>query len=388
MDSFAKAPLLFRMPETRPAELFSYPGVKQLFYSGPAYRGRPTEVFACYGVPEGASPERPVPGVVLVHGGGATALADWVALWVKRGYAAISMDTCGCVPGWAVCPYFNRNWPKHPAGGPSGWSETMREAALPVEEQWPYHAVHAVTAAHTLLRSLPGVDSGRIGVTGISWGGVLTCLAAGVDPRYKFAIPVYGCGFFDAPGGVLGYDNPLVTPELRKRWFELWDPGHRLDRVTAPVLFFSGSNDSAFPFDALARSYRTVPGEGKRLSVRLAYPHNHTECWTEETVFDFAAAALEGRELPSLTPPVVKAGRVSCKFDAAGRKIASAAFQYTRAGGVYADRRWNSVEVPARGGELSAALPEYATTVFFSLFTADGCCYSSDPAEIFSRSNA
>ena len=376
-DPFADSSTLFRMPETRPAELFRFPGVKQLFYSGPAYRGKPTEVFACYGLPEGATPDRPVPGVVLVHGGGATALADWVALWNKRGYAAISMDTCGCVPSWAVCPYYAK-WPKHPAGGPLGWSETMHEAALPIEEQWPYHAVHAVAAAHTFLGSLPGVDSRRIGITGISWGGVLTSLSAGVDPRYRFAIPVYGCGFFDAPGGRLGFDNQLLTPELRRRWFELWDPGHRLDRVTAPTLFFSGSNDSAFPLDALDRSYRKVPAPGKRLSVRLVYPHNHTECWTEETVFDFAAATLEGRALPSLAAPVAKEGNASCRFDSAGRNIASAALLYTRASGVFPDRVWNRLELPANGGELSAKLPAHATAFFFSLFTADGCCYSSE----------
>lgn len=380
-NPFERSRTLFGLPETRPAEVFSFPGVKQLFYSGPAYHGKPTEVFACYGIPENASPEHPVPGVVLIHGGGGTALADWVALWVKRGYAAISMDTCGRVPCWSVNPYCNHSWPKHPTGGPMGWNESMHESALPVEEQWPYHAVHAVTAAHTFLRSLPGVDPARIGVTGISWGGVLTCLAAGVDHRYKFAIPVYGCGFFDAPGGTLGYDNLRLTPELRKRWFELWNPGNLLDRVTAPMLFFSGSNDFAFPLDSLQKSYRTVPGEGKRLSVRLAYPHNHTECWTEETVFDFAAAALEDRELPSLAPPVVKDGKVSCRFDAAGRKIASAAWFYTRASGVYADRVWNRVGLPVGEGELSASPPFHATAMFFSLFTADGCCYSSETVE-------
>ena len=37
--------------------------------------------------------------MVLVHGGGGTAEAEWVRIWNARGYAAISMDTCGCVPG-------------------------------------------------------------------------------------------------------------------------------------------------------------------------------------------------------------------------------------------------------------------------------------------------
>ena len=238
MELFGDREAVYAMPEVFPAALFDYPGVKQLFYSGPVWRGRPTRVFACCGVPEGASPENPVPGVVLIHGGGATALADWVALWNRRGYAAISMDTCGCVPGWSVNPYCNRSWPRHEFSGPSGWSESMHEADLPPEEQWPYHAVRAAAAAHTLLRSMPGVDPERTGVTGISWGGVLTCLAAGTDDRYGFAIPVYGCGFFNTPESGLGYDNPRLTPELRRRWFELWDPAHRLGNIACPTLFF------------------------------------------------------------------------------------------------------------------------------------------------------
>ena len=129
MELFGDREALYAMPEVFPAALFDYPGVKQLFYSGPAWRGRPTRVFACCGVPEGASPENPVPGVVLIHGGGATALADWVALWNRRGYAAISMDTCGCVPGWSVNPYCNRSWPRHEFSGPSGWSESIASAA-------------------------------------------------------------------------------------------------------------------------------------------------------------------------------------------------------------------------------------------------------------------
>jgi hypothetical protein len=51
----------------------------------------------------------------------------------------------------------------------------------PVENDWPYHAVANVMKAHTLLRSFPGVDPERTAVTGISWGGYTTCLAASLD---------------------------------------------------------------------------------------------------------------------------------------------------------------------------------------------------------------
>ena len=39
------------------------------------------------------------PGIVLVHGGGGTAFANWAQLWAKRGYAAIAMDLAGCGEG-------------------------------------------------------------------------------------------------------------------------------------------------------------------------------------------------------------------------------------------------------------------------------------------------
>ena len=49
----------FAVPETFEAEGFEAAdaGVKSVFLAGPEYDGRPTRVFAVYGVPEGASKE-------------------------------------------------------------------------------------------------------------------------------------------------------------------------------------------------------------------------------------------------------------------------------------------------------------------------------------------
>ena len=77
-------------------------GVRAIWLEGAAYRGRPTRVFAWLGVPAGAQP-RSLPGMVLVHGGGGTAFATWVHRWVKRGYAAIAIDTCGNLPRGGRC---------------------------------------------------------------------------------------------------------------------------------------------------------------------------------------------------------------------------------------------------------------------------------------------
>ena len=43
--------------------------------------------------------------------------------------------------------------------------------------------------------SLPEVDADRTGLTGISWGGIIAEIVAGVDGRLKFIVPVYASGF-------------------------------------------------------------------------------------------------------------------------------------------------------------------------------------------------
>src|SRR5438132_13066820 len=74
------------------------PGVRALYFESVTWRGKPSRVFAYYGAPAG----KKLPAMVLIHGGGGTAFAEWVRLWNKRGYAAIAMDTCGSVPDQAV----------------------------------------------------------------------------------------------------------------------------------------------------------------------------------------------------------------------------------------------------------------------------------------------
>ncbi len=372
---FRNVERFFDIPEQYPAELFSYPGITQTFYDSVPYHGKPTRVFACYGLPENAAPEHPVPGIVLIHGGGASALADWVELWNRRGYAAISMDTCGGIPCWAPNAYFAK-WPRHPFSGPKGWGQSMYDVDLPPEDQWPYHAAAAVMLAHSLLRSLPGVDPERIGVTGVSWGGVTAATVAGLDPRFRFAIPVYGCGFMNEESSALNFEHPRMTPERCDRWYELWDPGHYLPNADLPLLFFSGSNDFAFPPDALQKSFDAVPNEGKRLSVRVAYPHGMTQCWNEETIFDFADSILAKRNVPELAKIEISGNEVAVPMKC-DRKIRLAELNFTRATGYWQDRIWNRVPAQIENGRLIARIPRAASALYFNLFTENDCCYSS-----------
>ncbi|MBP8802325.1 MAG: acetylxylan esterase, partial [Kiritimatiellae bacterium] len=181
---------LYQTPRLFEATEFVTNEVKTVFYEGEPYQGRPTRVFAYYGLPAGASSTNKVPGIVLIHGGGGSAFVRWVKLWNSRGYAAVSMDTCGAVSGNAYGEE-QKGHRRHAWAGPPGWGG-FDKYDDPVADQWTYHAVAAAVRGHSLLRSLPEVDTSRIGVTGISWGGYLTCIAAAVDDRFAFAVPVYG----------------------------------------------------------------------------------------------------------------------------------------------------------------------------------------------------
>lgn len=249
-DSIVRSPLL---PATTPwnlAELSNPPefawqdiesSVRSLSYAGESYQGKPTRVFAYYASPGTLQAnillDRDLPAVVLVHGGGGTAFREWAELWAKRGYAAIAMDLAGYRPHEGVNQHQRENRTRLAEGGPDqGDDEKFGSIDKEAEQQWPYHAVANVIRAHSLIRSFASVDADRTAVTGISWGGYLTCIVAGVDNRFKAAVPVYGCGFLHENSAWLDRLGRM-SPEQRDRWVKLWDPSQYLPAVSMPILF-------------------------------------------------------------------------------------------------------------------------------------------------------
>lgn len=364
---------LGRVPVTFPAPGFEEPGVRALFFEGLRYEGRPTRAFAWIGVPEVPAGER-VPGIVLVHGGGGTAFAEWVRLWTGRGYAAIALDTCGCTPGGE-----NAARPRHEHGGPGGWNP-FAELDRPIEDQWVYHAIADVLLAHSLLRSLPEVDPERTGITGISWGGYLTCIAAGVDPRFKFAAPVYGCGFLEEDSAwaetIRGLD-----PERREKWRGLWEPSRYLPRAKMPFLWVTGTNDFAYPLDSLQRSYR-LPTGSRTLAIRIRMPHGHGGAGENpEEIRVFADSIVkDGPSLAVVGLPSREGSTARATFGVKS-PIVRAELCYTLDSGVWTDRRWESLPARVEEGAVAADLPAGATTYFFNLIDDRGLLVSTEHAE-------
>jgi dienelactone hydrolase len=334
--------------------------VREVTYEGAKIDGKPTRIFGYYARP--ASGDGPFPAMLLVHGGGGHAFEEWARLWAGRGYVALAMDLAG----------HGADRKRLPDGGPDQDDQTKFRDFDPADptSMWTYHAVAAVLKGHALLSAQKEVDPGRIGITGISWGGYLTCIVAGVDDRIKVAVPVYGCGFLHEDSYWKPERFDKVAPERRDRWVNAFDPSKYLPGVTCPILFVNGTNDFAYPLDSYRRSYQAVPGfetldNPDRLCVTLRMPHGHEQGWAPKEIGLFVDGVLKGGEpLAKLAPPTIAGGKAAAKV-VAKIPIEKAELLYAVDAGPWQQRGWKAVAAKLLDGAVEADLPPERPLVFF-----------------------
>ncbi len=337
---------------------------RALFYAGEPFEGKPTRVFAYYATPGtlagDPTKDKNLPGIVLVHGGGGKAFPHWAELWASRGYAAIAMDVSGS------------GTPHKPLTdvGPRQKDEIIFRTDTPATDQWSYHAVAAVIRAHSLLLSFPEVDTKRTAITGISWGGYLTCIVAGLDDRFKAAVPVYGCGFLS--------ENSVWLPQFQKMskedradWVRLWDPSNHVGSANMPMLFVNGGKDFAYPPDSHAKTYALVQSP-KNLHFVPNLSHGHV--FDKPSVVElFIRQHLEGGvPLARIAEPEVNARQVTAKVESQ-TKLIKAELHYTLdpIPGDAKSRVWTTVPATIADDTIHAELPAEKPTVWFLNVTDD-----------------
>jgi len=337
--------------------------IREILYLNEPYRGRPTRVFAYMGVPRTAG--QTVPGMVCVHGGLGRAFKQWVALWNARGYAAIAMDLNGCGP----------DGERLADGGPAlEDAEIFVDPSTAWREHWTYHAIAGIMRAHSILRAQPHVDAARIGITGISWGGYLTCIISGVDHRFACAIPVYGCGFLQHNSR--WHDALAAMAEAaRCHWHDLCDPSVYLGHAALPMLFINGTNDIGYPLDSYKLTYSLVRGP-LILSVRPDMPHGHEEGWAPREISIFTDHLFRGTPaLPRIGAPVRSGGQVSAPVSAE-RRLVDGVLIHTADRGPWQARSWHLAPAQLHEGRVSAALPEEVSAYYLAVTDEAGAYVS------------
>jgi dienelactone hydrolase len=357
--------------------------VHSMLYTGEKIAGKETQVFAFYASPKtlGKGSDK-VPGVVLIHGGGGTAFVEWAHLWAQRGYAAIAMDLSGRRPD---APQFDTNgaYVRKPernikriklehGGLDHTHVEKFESIGGAKDDDWPWHAVCSVMRAHTLLRSMPEVDAERTAVTGISWGGYTTCLAASVDDRFKAAAPVYGCGFL-ADGDSVQRRSIDQLGELKAQWIASYDPGSHLPQCRVPIFFVNGTHDIHYPLLSYLKSHDAVPGE-KHLRLEHKMAHGHPPGWAPAEIQRFFDSKLRGG-------PALAVGKSTTQADGSHEvtwtsplPIIKAELLVTTDTGPSAKRPWQISDLSVEKNRvLVPAQPAAAVHCLVNLTDSQGC---------------
>ncbi|MGJ8643778.1 MAG: alpha/beta hydrolase family protein [Luteolibacter sp.] len=374
-----EAPEIHRVPEKDEGD------IQAIFYDTLDFKGKPTRAFAYMGIPKS---DKPVPAMVLVHGGGGTAFVEWVKIWNDLGYAAISMSLEGHMPGEEGV-----RKARHEFSGPERVG-MFDDVENPLDEQWMYHAVSDVMLANSLLRSLPEVDADRIGMTGISWGGVLSSLISGVDDRFKCAMPVFGAGFlYDSKGHFK--DMGGKTPEMIEMK-KFWDPARQFSSGSVPTLWVNSDVDGHFSANITSRSFEAT-ADHAYMTIHPGMRHGHTPGWHPKGVreiYVFADQILKG-DKPGL-------GKITKQPEGRGIEIAyESPAPVTEATVYYLKEKLSyrkkseedkhagpgtwlemAAAVDAKANSVTATLPGEAVTYYVNLQDERGCQISSVLVEL------
>jgi dienelactone hydrolase len=339
-----------QIPELIPISVAAETGVKSFYYTGLPYKEKPTWVYAYYGVPSGEKPSGGWPAVVLLHGGGGTAFAEWVRRWNAAGFAAIAMDLEGHQPD-STDP---KKRPSTPNPGPAQ-AGAFADFNLPIHDQFTYHAVTQAMRANTLLSAFPEINAKKIGICGISWGSIWTSIVAGVDDRFAFAIPIYGHGFLNESEGRVRISKERAEKAM------VWDPSRFIPTAKCPLFFIASTNDHSFVPKPWQRTIDLASASAQQLMIpNLA--HSHQAAWEVPEATAFAKQVVTGNKLVS---PFIVQGEKALRLT---EPVKKAEFWFTTDSGPYPFRKWRSIEARIQGTQVSEPHNAEASRVTASFY--------------------
>ena len=328
-----------------------------------------TKVFVFVGIPQTASAENKVPGIVLVHGGNGTAYYEWVNYWVQRGYAAIAMDTEGNMPldtSLMTNDFRKESIRKH---GPS--NSALTDMNAPVEQQWAYHAIASIIVSNSFLRSFDCVDVNHIGISGISYGAFLTCQAVAYDDRYVFAAPVYGS--LEQKIGKTTFSS-LVQGKAG----QLWDDIDILQENETPFLFLNGNKDYWFSIESTTKCQKST--KYSLMSLKNSFVHGQPQGALEvPEVYAFADYFCYGKQALLKITEQPKPGKAELKVQVPNKiDIKEVIGYYTTDDILDMNTEWKTVSGTEKNGVCTADIPKSAIYFYLSVIDDRGLEISSN----------
>ncbi|MGL4593500.1 MAG: alpha/beta hydrolase family protein, partial [Thermoguttaceae bacterium] len=146
---------------------------------------------------------------------------------------------------------------------------------------------------------------------GISWGGYLTSMLAGIDDRFQVVVPVYGCGNLAKNSiwkkGVFA----RMSPEQVEKWNRFFDPIQFVGRAKCHIFLVNGTDDFAYPLDIHRDTYERMAMENANVDVLLTphMPHSHQSGWAPKEIANYVDSILNSGK------PLGRIGKLSVTTD-------------------------------------------------------------------------
>jgi dipeptidyl aminopeptidase/acylaminoacyl peptidase len=189
-------------------------------------------------LPETASPARPAPLLLWVHGGPMSSWNGWSWRWnpwlmAARGYAVL-------LPDPALSTGYGQQFI---ARGYHSWGDR------PLAD---------ITAATDPVLARPDIDADRVAMMGGSYGGYMANWIAGHTDRFKAIVSHAGLWALEQMFGTTDhpmfwrpqFGDPLTQPEM----YDANSPDRHIEQIRTPMLVIHGNKD-----------YRVPVSEGLRL---------------------------------------------------------------------------------------------------------------------------
>jgi dienelactone hydrolase len=194
------------------------------------------------------------PGILVVHGGGGNAEERRAIAWARRGYISVAPDLPS-ISNPEKTPHTIGPWKQAKYGSEGRFAADPTQSVL-------VDAVAAGWRALKLLESQPGLRKDRLGIVGVSWGGCMTTMLAGLaGGSVRAAFSVFGSGFYE--DSAFSEANALgkLTPDERDHWLRWLDAGRRARNIRATYFAAAAANDHFFRPPAVMKTLAQIPGE-------------------------------------------------------------------------------------------------------------------------------
>ncbi|WP_131694739.1 hypothetical protein [Dyadobacter tibetensis] len=135
-----------------------------------------------------------------------------------------------------------------------------------------------------------------------------------MDNRFKAAVPVYGCGFYDE-SDVFKKDLEKLTEADRVKWLKYFDPSVYLLKAEAEFLFVNGNKDRFYNVIPYHKTYSLISEKSRQVCIKPDMSDSHPAGWEPleiRTFFDHFAFGLAAA--PTVQQVKIKDGLLSASY--------------------------------------------------------------------------